>query len=205
VDKKLLVLKRTYYPLPANDWTIVVRRLEEINLLTVQADGSIDAHPLLREYFGQRLRETQPEAWRAAHRRLYEHLCTTTNEGDEPTLEDLQPLFQAVAHGCQAGLQQETCEKVFYLRIQRGPEFYNAEKLGAFGSDLGAVACFFEQPWSRISPALTEIWQAWLLNHSFFRLRALGRLSEALEPMRLGWRWASSRRTWKLLLFELKT
>ena len=29
-------------------------------------------------------------------------------------------------------------------------------KLGAFGSDLGAVACFFETPWSRVSPALTE-------------------------------------------------
>jgi hypothetical protein len=54
----------------------------------------------------------QPEAWRAAHRRLYEHLSATTKEGDQPTLEDLQPLYQAVAHGCQAGLQQEVCDKV---------------------------------------------------------------------------------------------
>ena len=31
----------------------------------------------------------------------------------QPTLEDLQPLYQAVAHGCQAGLQQEACDKVY--------------------------------------------------------------------------------------------
>jgi hypothetical protein len=51
---------------------------------------------------------------------------------------------------------------------------------------LGAVACFFETPWSRLSPAVTEAAQAWLLNEAAFRLRALGRLTEAVEPMRAG-------------------
>jgi hypothetical protein len=89
---------------------LALKRLEDAKLLTVNREhGSgvlvaLDAHPLLREYFGQRLRTTQPEAWRAAHRRLYEHLCATTKEGGEPTVEDLQPLYQAVAHGCQAGV-----------------------------------------------------------------------------------------------------
>ncbi len=75
---------------------------------------SLDAHPHLREYFARQLRTQQPDAWRAAHRRLYEHLCATTKEGDQPTLEDLQPLYQAVAHGCQAGLQQEAHDDVFF-------------------------------------------------------------------------------------------
>jgi hypothetical protein len=166
--------------------TAVARRLEEIHLLTVQADGSLDAHPLLREYFGQSLRTTQPEAWRAAHQRLYEYLCATTKDKPDATLEDLQPLYQAVAHGCQAGLQQEACEEVYRDRIQRGEEAYSVHQLGAFGSDLGAVACFFEIPWSRVSPALTEGAQAWLLNEAATRLRSLGRLTEALEPMRAG-------------------
>ncbi len=150
----------------------------------MQADGSLDAHPLLREYFGQRLRELQPEAWRAAHRRLYEHLCATTKDKADATLEDLEPLYQAVAHGCHAGLQQEACD-VYYARIGRRTEFYTTQKLGAFGSDLVAVACFFEAPWSRVSPALTEADHAWLLNQAAIRLRALGRLTEALEPMRV--------------------
>ncbi len=172
--------------LQPRDLAAVEHRLEEIQLLTVQADGSLDAHPLLREYFGQRLREAQPETWRAAHRRLYEHLCATTPDKPDATLEDLQPLYQAVAHGCHAGLQQEACEKVYIERIGRGDEAYAVKRLGAFGSDLGAVACFFETPWIRVSPALTQADQAWLLNEAAFRLGALGRLTEALDPMRAG-------------------
>lgn len=67
-----------------------------------------------------------------------------------------------------------------------GGEDYTARKLGAFGSELGAVACFFEPPWSRVSPALSEPAQAWLLAVAAFVLRALGRLTESLEPMRAG-------------------
>jgi tetratricopeptide (TPR) repeat protein len=175
---------------------IAIKRLEDAKLVTVNRaetlpssfilPTSIDAHPLLREYFSRQLRAQHPDAWRAAHRRLYEHLCASTKEGDQPTLEDLQPLYQAVAHGCQAGLQREAREKVYKARIDRGNEFYSTSKLGAFGSDLGAVACFFEQPWSRVSPALSEDAQARTLNAAAFRLRALGRLTEALEPTRAG-------------------
>jgi Uncharacterized protein containing a TIR (Toll-Interleukin 1-resistance) domain len=170
---------------------VALQRLEDAKLLTVMREhGSgvlvaLDAHPLLREYFGQRLRDAQPEAWRAAHRRIYEHLCATTEDKPDATLEDLQPLYEAVAHGCHAGMQQEAREKVYRDRIVRGNEFYSARKLGAFGSDLGAVACFFETPWSRVSPALTEADQSWLLMVAAFNLRALGRLTEALEPMRV--------------------
>ena len=63
--------------LSSRDWNVALSRLEEINLLTVNRDASgaldtLDAHPLLREYFGRQLRTQQPDAWRAAHRRLYE-------------------------------------------------------------------------------------------------------------------------------------
>jgi tetratricopeptide (TPR) repeat protein len=168
-----------------------LKRLDNANLLTVNRDASgalisLDAHPHLREYFARELRTQQPDAWRAAHRRLYEYLCTTTENKDEPTLEDLQPLYQAVAHGCQAGLQQKACDNVYRDQIMKGGEAYVIHKLGAFGCDVGAIACFFEQPWNRISSALSEPAQAWLLGEAAFRLRALGRLTEALEPMRAG-------------------
>ena len=66
---------------------ITLKRLEDANLITVNRDRgsealvSLDAHPLLREYFATRLRKELPGAWRAAHRRLYEHLRDTTHEG----------------------------------------------------------------------------------------------------------------------------
>ena len=185
-----------------HDWEYCLSGLEDAKLLTVNRDASgallsLDAHPHLREYFARQLRTQHPDAWRAAHRRLYEHLCTSTKEGEQPTLEDLQPLYQAVAHGCQAGLQQETRDKVFRARLDRGNEFYSTKKLGAFGSDLGAIACFFEQPWSRISPALSESAKAFTLNAAAFTLRALGRLSESLAPIRAALAIAAKQNEWK--------
>jgi len=181
---------------------LAITRLEKAKLLTVNRDGSgtplaLDAHPLLREYFAKALREQRPEAWRAAHQRLFEHLCATTKDKPQPTLEDLQPLYQAVAHGCQARMQQEACLKVFRSRIQREQEYYDTAKLGAFASDLGAVACFFEEQWSRVSPALTEDAQALLLANAAFDLMALGRLTEAVKAIQDALAVAVKREDWK--------
>jgi hypothetical protein len=82
--------------LDENGWQRAVNRLREVRLLAPQDPSeprALDAHPLVREYFAKALREQRPQAWRAAHRRLYEHLCaTTTDKKPQPTLEDLQPL-----------------------------------------------------------------------------------------------------------------
>jgi hypothetical protein len=168
-----------------------LKRLEEAKLLTVNRDQgssdliSLDAHPLIREYFALRVHQQQPEAWRAAHRRIYEHLCATTRDKSEPTLEELQPLYQAVSHGCQAGLQFKAHNEVFFARILKGPEFYTLYKLGAFASDLGAIACFFDTPWSDVNSTLPRGTQASLLTTAAFNLRAVGRLAEALSPTRI--------------------
>ena len=143
-------------------WDHVLDRLEKLRLVHRQSRGAgpptVDAHPLLREHFAKQLRERQPEAWREGHRRLYEYLKATVPYQPEG-LAGLQPLYQAVAHGCQAGLHQDACDEVYVNRILRGTEadgFYSTNKLGAFGVDLGAVACFFEEPWKRLAPGLPK-------------------------------------------------
>lgn len=181
---------------------MALTRLEDAKLLTVNRDMSgtllsLDTHPLLREYFAKQLREQHPGSWREAHRRIYKHLCATANEGKQPTLEKLQPLYQAVAHGCQASMLREACDKVYFARILRGNEAYSLLKLGAFASDLGAVANFFETLWHRVSPAFTKAEHALLLHEAAFRLRALGRLEEALEPMRAALNMRIKQKAWK--------
>ena len=180
---------------------IALTRLEAAKLLTVNRDAasalvSLDAHPLLREYFARQLRGQYPDAWHAAHRRLYEYLCASTPDKPQPTLEDLQPLYQAVAHACKAGLQEEACD-VYDNTILQHREQYSLKKLGVFGSDLGALACFFDQPWKSVSPSLTEADQAFLMNQTFMCLRALGRLTEAPEPMRVATNWAAKEKDWE--------
>lgn len=161
--------------------------------------GSLDAHPLVREHLADTLQRTRPDAWREGHRRLYEWLAASVPHRPEG-LAGLQPLYQAVAHGCLAGLWQEACDEVYFDRILRGTGsdgIYSIKNLGAIGADLGAVACFFTEPWRRPAPALKEADQAWLLNEAAFRLRALGRLAEALEPMAAGAQMAVQQEDWK--------
>ncbi|HYK21830.1 MAG TPA: hypothetical protein VEV42_13900, partial [Pyrinomonadaceae bacterium] len=142
---------------------------------------AVDAHPLLREHFKSELREQMRDSWRAAHRRLYKYLCATTPDKEQPTLEDLQPLYQAIAHGCHAGLEQEVFEEIYLIRINHAEDYYSTQSLGAFASDLGALACFFEAPWSRVSSAFKEPHGSLLQAVVSFDLTALGRLDEAEE------------------------
>nr|VFJ44335.1 MAG: SEFIR domain-containing protein [Candidatus Kentron sp. FW] len=168
------------------DWNQALFSLRDLDLVSGQSFGQLDAHPLVRAYFTERLRGTP--AWIEGHTRLYRHFTETTPYRPD-TLEDLQPLYQAVLHGCQAGLHQEICNHVYIDRILRGTGsdgFYSAKKLGAIGADLGAIACFFDRPWQELSANLSPAARSWLFNESTINLRALGRLQEALEPMRAG-------------------
>lgn len=180
---------------------LTLTRLENANLITVNrgASGvltSVDAHPLLRDYFAHGLRLKQPKTWRDAHRRLYDHLTVTTPDREEPTLEDLQPLYQSVAHGCHAGLEQKACD-IFRDRIRLKLNHYSAVKLGAYGSDLGAIANFFHTPWTGISTHIVDAAQAWLLTNASYCLHALGRLSEALEPAHAGLEMRVKQENWE--------
>jgi tetratricopeptide (TPR) repeat protein len=148
---------------------------------------SLDAHPLLREYFDAQLKQRGIAP--AAHARLYEHLCASVPYWPEGR-DGLLPLYQAVAHGCKAGRFQRACNDIYASRIQRGTAgrhaAYSTKNLGLLGLDLGAVACFFVEPWRRLATELTPADQSWLLNEAAFSLRALNRLAEAREPSRAG-------------------
>lgn len=165
-------------------WKTNLKRLADAGLIE-ESEGTVDAHPLIREYFARDLKSRNEAGWREAHGRLFDFLKENT-EHQPDTLAGLQPLYQAVYHGCQAGRQQQACDEVYFDRISRGSEAFVVRKLGAFGADLGAVAGFFEAPWSRVAASLSESDQAWFLGQAAFRLRALGRLREAIEPMRAG-------------------
>lgn len=100
--------------LSEENWNKASARLRAAKLLLPTDPkmlNALDAHPLVREWFGERLKAENKNAWREAHRRLYEHLRDTTDEGKTPTLEDLAPLYQAIAHGCRAGRHSEVLDR----------------------------------------------------------------------------------------------
>lgn len=168
------------------DWQYAVDNLRTAKLLAPQDKNSpdaLDAHPLIREHFGERLKISNPTAWKEAHRRLYEYYKNSQPKEYPETLEEMTPLFAAVAHGCQAERHKEALHEVFNRRIDRGEAFV-AHKLGAMGAILATLSGFFETPWRTPVQGLTEVDKAYVLNIAGYCLRALGRLTEAVDPMR---------------------
>ncbi len=167
------------------DWHLATATLRDHSLLAAvdpREPETLDAHPIVRACFADELENYRPGAWQEGNRRLYEHLRQAAPDLPD-TLEAMQPLYAAVVHGCRAGRQQEALDEVYKRRIQRRNEFYSSRKLGAFGSELTALAAFFDRPWSQPSTRLTAAAQAFVLHEAALDLRALGRLAEAIEPM----------------------
>lgn len=257
--------------------------LRDLGLLLpkdTDAPDDLDAHPLVREYFGARLEKEsaaaeasgQPSVWKAAHGRLYDYyrfrglpeafrepvaygllafwcrqdanakhvvrpiaekIASGKSEPrwrellpqslfigppdqlraaaamiDRPgwkhvlnaflpaSEEAMTPLFAAIAHGCAAGRYDECFVEVYWPRVARGNEKFSTAKLGLYGSDLAAIAHFFEVPFGQPAAGLSARRQALVVNLAGFRLRALGRLDEAVEPMRAAIRRSATAQDW---------
>ncbi len=182
------------------DWQLALSNLREAGLLAKESPnkpGMLDCHPLVREYFGDRLRQQNPKGWQQAHQRLYEYYKALPRKELPDTLAEMEPLFAAVAHGSRAGLHQEALIDVYWKRIRREEKAYSIHKLGAFGADLAAVSHFFEVAWSRPAHGLTDHDKASVLNWAAFELRALGRLTEAIQPMQASLEMAIKQKKWE--------
>jgi hypothetical protein len=153
--------------------------------ISIQTSKLYDTHPLIRTYFGEQFQKQNPSAWQQAHLVLFEYFQTVPQKEQPDTLEELEPLYRAVVHGCLAGEYKKALFDVYWDRIKRGNEHYSTQKLGAYAQDLTAIAAFFPQGWEKpVSKALSEMDQGVLLAVASFCLMALGRLAEAVEPRR---------------------
>ncbi|NIM99904.1 MAG: hypothetical protein GTO24_18085 [candidate division Zixibacteria bacterium] len=152
---------------------------------------------MIREHFGDKLRNENPEGWKEAHKRLYHYYKDLPDKELPDTLEEMEPLFAAVAHGCRAGLHQETLDDVYWKRICRSEKAFINNELGAFGADLAALSNFFDKPWSHPAAGLTEEVKAVVLSWAAFGLGAQGRLHEAIQPFKAGLEMRIKQEVWK--------
>ena len=184
--------------LPRDKWKYAIKALRDLRLLDAfdpHNPYSLDCHPLVREYFGERLQKEFPESWKEGHSRLYEYYKNLAPEFPD-NLADMAPLFAAVTHGCRAGRHQEALEKVYWRRICREEEHFSRVKLGAGAADLAAMVAFFERPWKTPAVNLSDADQAFLLNQAGIRLWGLGRFQEAQEAMQAGLDRSIDRKDW---------
>ncbi|MDQ1350285.1 MAG: hypothetical protein QG657_586, partial [Acidobacteriota bacterium] len=184
----------------AADWQIALSNLRNAHLLSkegLQKQGILDCHPLVREYFGEKLKQENPAGWKKAHERLYRYFKDLPGKELPDTLAEMEPLFAAVAHGCRAELHQEALVEVFWKRITRGDKGYIFRQLGAFGSFLSSLSNFFAVPWGQPATELPDDKKALVLSWAAFDLRALGRLREAVQPMKASLEMLIQQKDWE--------
>jgi tetratricopeptide (TPR) repeat protein len=133
--------------LSPSKWQMILARLRRARLLTGEDPhnpGHLDAHPLVREYFGEQLRIQRPEAWRESNKRLYQYYRTLAPQRPD-SFREMEPLFLAIICGCNAGLFREALHEVYIPQIQRGDAFFAAKVLGVRGALLSVLIHFFER------------------------------------------------------------
>jgi tetratricopeptide (TPR) repeat protein len=159
-----------------SEWDRLLRKLRTEKLLAEEDKHQpelVDAHPLVREHFGERLEKENPQAWKEGHSRLFDFYSGSAEpQPDSP--DGLAPLFAAVYHGCKAGKYETVYESVYWQRIHRGSTFFAVRRLGLFSATLQALGGFFRVRWTQ--PVLEP---SKLLSQAGGFLKAVGQLREA--------------------------
>jgi tetratricopeptide (TPR) repeat protein/GTPase SAR1 family protein len=193
--------------LSEEQWKRALANLRKAKLIAekdpAQPD-TLDAHPLVREYFKKDLKENYEKAWIQGNDQLFEYFSGEAEEYPE-TKEEMYILYRAVGHGCQANRHKLAFAKVYYDRIQRRQEFYAPSKLGTVGDDIAALSCFFKVRWNQPVPKITGRWRALLFGQAGYRLWMVGRLNEAITPMSEALNTDKARKVWKYASVDADT
>jgi tetratricopeptide (TPR) repeat protein len=166
-------------------WTAAVGALQDMGLLNRQSGGplgSLDAHPLVREYFRHRVKADHSGLWRAGNLALYAYYTSTVADEQPSTREEMQLLYTAVTHGCAGGEHQLAFDEVLLKRIWRDRRTnYSTRHLGLTSADVAALSNYFERgQWTKLRPVpLSSKARVLILTNAGVRLRQLGQLLDA--------------------------
>jgi predicted ATPase len=140
-------LTESLIDLHPTEWRMILAKLRRARLLAGEDPhnpGYLDTHPLVREYFGEQLRNQRTDAWKECNTRLYNYYGTLAPQMPD-SFREMEPLFLAAICGCNAGLFRDALHEIYIARIQRGNISFAANVLGARGALLSVLAHFFER------------------------------------------------------------
>ena len=161
--------------LSSTEWRTILARLRRARLLAGEDPhnrGQLDAHPLVREYFGEQLRGQQMDAWKECNRRLYHYNRALAPQLPD-TFSEMEPLFLAVICGCNADLYREALHEVYIPRIERADASFAANVLGARGALLSVLIHFFaNERWGSLVEMGVEGQSLTAEDHLFILMRA---------------------------------
>jgi hypothetical protein len=126
-----------------------------------ETKNTYTTHPLIKGYFESTFDE---KIKKLCHKHIYQYFGLYALEWPE-TLEEMQPLFEQVYHGCAAGFYDEVFEDIYWVKIHRRDKYFITQKLGAWETALSLVKTFFpEGDLSQMSLVSKKGNQSWLLS-----------------------------------------
>lgn len=169
-------------PISTETWNTYLSFLSQFNLVTFDSEGTVDCHPLIREYFAKSVAETNPVGWSEGNRRLADTLLANSN-GE--TLEGAQLKYRGATHLCHAG-DYGRAASLYNRDISESFLGKTTRHFGTFSSELAFLSSFFDEAWKlkslgNVSPDDRNL----ILSQASFSLMQVGRFEEA-EPVALG-------------------
>lgn len=181
--------------LTRQQWDTAANALRDLGLLAPKARGAedeLDAHPLVREYFGARLSTDFKAAWRTAHTRLWRHYDAVSGCGESDAFEDMMLVADAITHAALAG-ELHAAVELYEKRIRR-----KISGKGLYSFNISVLLNFFEEPWLRVKSDIAQVKQSMLLADAQMSLRSCGRLAEASEALEANCAVLKERKEWRL-------
>ncbi|MEO5331571.1 MAG: hypothetical protein H7839_06065 [Magnetococcus sp. YQC-5] len=169
----------------AHEIVSAVARLRQWHLMHVdltEEEPDIDAHPIVREFFGERLKQENLDAYRSAHQRLWSHFIDIS----VPTpysIRDMGTFIHAIAHGCKGRDPATVYFETYHRRMTNNRRSHLRQQLGAYTSLLSVLSNFF--PNGFLAPMecfpIPPFSRGMLCSDVSLLLANLGRLSEAIR------------------------
>ncbi|MDY3205526.1 MAG: toll/interleukin-1 receptor domain-containing protein [Arcobacter sp.] len=166
------------------DWKYALSKLKELHLIS-NNERILDTHPLVREYFSNYIEKKMQESYISGHTRLYKYYENLPQKRLPDTVEEMEPLFQAIYHACKAKKYREAYTLLIF-RLQRKTNdltdrYYLTYTLGEIQLEQKLYANFFKKPFSKFYDNIEFILRDNILGNLSFGFLCLGKYKKSLE------------------------
>lgn len=163
------------------DWKYTLNTLKELHLIS-DNNKFLDTHPLVREYFSKYIEENYKDSYIKGHNRLYQYYEKLPEKLLPLTIEEMEPLFHAVFHGCKAKKYNEVFERIYFYRINQGVAYYLTLTLSRFDLVLKLLNNFIF-PFNKKPMELSYKYSLGIKGHISDSLFSMGKYKKALKIM----------------------
>lgn len=161
-----------------HDFIDLVQGLAEWRILSYnESSEAYTTHPLVKGYFEHVFEGREKKL---CHKTIYKYIGSYAPEMAD-TLEEMQPLFEQIYHGCKAGFFREVFEEIYYRKIQREHKSYLVKTLCVWETNLNLISNFFPRNDFSEVPQVKKTYQVSLLNDVGMAFQAIGQSNKAVR------------------------